>query len=72
MSYQLFEVWQEDDEGHEQLISTTASKKEAMNLAEQALKDANGIVAIYQENEEMDLDEVCRLTKDDAGAIINV
>ncbi len=34
MNYELYEVWGVDEDGHEELIETPASKKEANVIAE--------------------------------------
>jgi hypothetical protein len=39
MRYELYEVWSVDSNGHEQLIDTTKSLKEARTMAEQALTE---------------------------------
>ena len=54
MSYMLFEVWAEDETGQPELIDTTASQKEAFDLAKQSLEEGYLAVAVYQENEEGD------------------
>jgi hypothetical protein len=63
MNWELYEVWAEDDVGHQELVDTTKSLKEAQALAHATL-DAEGIEAvyIYQETEDGDLKEVERLT----------
>jgi hypothetical protein len=71
MSWELYEVWQEDEYGHEALIDTTKSEKEALALANDLLKENDGIVKIYREIDG-DLEEKFRLTINDSGAIINV
>lgn len=58
MSYELYEVWSLDDVGHEELIDTTKSLKEARQIAKLNISDAdNNIVkcTIYQENDMGDL-----------------
>ena len=62
--YLLFEVWQENENGVEELIETTSSHSTAMKIADKALENNDGDVIVYQENEEGDLDEIARLTKD--------
>lgn len=63
MTWELYEVWSEDDLGHEELIETTRSLKEAKELAVNHLEQ-EGIeaVTIYQETETGDIVEVERLT----------
>ena len=48
MNFELYEVWGVDDDGHEELIETTASKKEADALAKTNLENYNETV-IYQD-----------------------
>jgi hypothetical protein len=40
MKYELYEVWGTDSNGHEQLIDTTHSLKEAQTMARTALSNA--------------------------------
>ncbi len=63
MTWELYEVWSEDDLGHEELIDTTKSLKEAKDLAINHLEQ-EGIeaVTIYQETESGDIVEIERLT----------
>jgi hypothetical protein len=51
MSYLLFEVWVEDEIGHQELVETTASKKQALDIANQCLGEGALAVVIYQESE---------------------
>lgn len=61
MSWELYEVWAEDDDGHEELVDTTRSLKEARVLAQKALSDYP-ISIIYKETEDGDIVEFERLT----------
>lgn len=63
MTWELYEVWAEDDIGHEELVDTTKSLKEAKELARNQL-EMEGIeaVIIYQETETGDSIEIERLT----------
>jgi urocanate hydratase len=63
MTWELYEVWAEDDLGHEELVDTTKSLKEAQNMAREHL-ELEGIeaVIIYKETEEGDTIELERLT----------
>ena len=63
MTWELYEVWAEDDIGHEELVDTTKSLKEAKELAKNQLEQ-EGIeaVIIYQETETGDTVEIERLT----------
>ena len=44
MTWELYEVWSEDDEGHEELIDTTKSRKEALQLAKKAINEGANIM----------------------------
>lgn len=57
MTWVLFEVWSVDEDGHETLIDTTNSLKEARIIAEKSLQDDIVECIIYQD-EEGDLSEV--------------
>jgi hypothetical protein len=63
MNWELYEVWAEDDVGHQELVDTTKSLKEAQELAKLKIED-EGIEAvyIYRETEDGDLEEIERLT----------
>ena len=63
MSYILFEVWEEDAIGHQELIETTASEKEARDIAEGLMGQGSFAVVIYKDADG-DLDEIARF---DAG-----
>ncbi len=71
MMWELYEVWQEDENGHENLVDTTKSLKEAMELSAKMLAEDAGIIHIYREDED-DYKEVKRLTLDESGTIINL
>ena len=60
MTWELYEVWARTIDGHEDLIETTKSLKEARELAEVTLS-FNGEVGecvIYKETEDGDLEQV--------------
>lgn len=59
MNWELYEVWGVDDDGHEELLETTRSRKQAFEIAEGNLTNFTETV-VYLENEEGDLDEVQR------------
>jgi hypothetical protein len=63
MNWELYEVWAEDDIGHQELVDTTKSLKEAQELAKLKIED-EGVEAvfIYQETEDGELKEIERLT----------
>lgn len=57
MSFELYEVWAEDADGHEELIDTTKSHSHAMKLAQQTLTEGEWTVArVYKETEDGDSD----------------
>jgi len=56
----LFEVWTEDEEGHQELIETTASMSEAVKLAETAVLDGAFAATIFQETEDGNSREIER------------
>ena len=74
MNFVFFEVWALDDEGHEELVGTTASRADAMKMAEESLESTEQYLEVWvnEENEEGDVDEVARLTITEDGSIINV
>ena len=63
MTWDLYEVWSEDDVGHQELVDTTKSLKEAKELAKNTL-ELEGIeaVTIFQELDNGDTVEIERLT----------
>jgi len=63
MTWELYEVWSEDDVGHQELVYTTKSLKEAKELAKNTL-ELEGIeaVTIFQELDNGDTIEIERLT----------
>ncbi len=61
MTWELYEVWSEDDIGHQELVDTTKSLKEAREIAKIALEDFVAAV-IYKETEDGDTEEIERLT----------
>jgi hypothetical protein len=55
MSWELYEVWSEDDSGHQELVDTTKSLKEARLLAQAALDEGAESVEILRETEDGDM-----------------
>ena len=49
MVFELYEIWSVDSNGHEQLIDTTRSLKEARAMAERALTDDVTECRIYRD-----------------------
>lgn len=60
MNYELYEVWGAEEDGHEELLETTASKKQATEIAEASLGLGYFQTIIYREDENGDLEEVDR------------
>ena len=60
MNYELYEVWGVDEAFHEELLETTASKKQAEEIAEASLGLGYFQTVIYKEDENGDLKEVDR------------
>jgi hypothetical protein len=61
MTWELYEVWTEDDIGHQELIETTKSLKEARAIAQSSLIDYP-VAVIYRETEDGNIEEIERLT----------
>jgi hypothetical protein len=61
MTWELYEVWSDTD-GHEELVETTKSKKEAVALAEKTLSEGADEVWICRETGDGDYHEIERLT----------
>lgn len=61
MSYILFEVWEEDEIGHQELIETTASEKQAREIAEGLLGQGALAVVIYKDTDGVDTEEIARI-----------
>lgn len=60
MNWELYEVWAVDEDGHEELIETTKSLKQAKQIADINLKENDGLTKciVYLEDENGDLAEV--------------
>jgi hypothetical protein len=50
----LYEVWAEDEDGHNELLDTTASQKEAFEIAQSSLNDGYTSSTVYQETDDGD------------------
>ena len=61
MTWELYEVWSEDEIGHQDLLDTTKSYKEAKELAHQALTEGAYAVSIFKETDDGDTEEIERL-----------
>ena len=62
MNFELYEVWAVDEAGHEELVETTSSRKEALEIAEANLGLGVMETIVYQEDENGDLHEIKRFT----------
>jgi hypothetical protein len=51
MIWELYEVWTVDEDGHEQLLYTTKSLKEAQTIAKNALTDDIVECIIYEDRD---------------------
>jgi hypothetical protein len=60
MNFELYEVWAVDEAGHEELVETTSSRKEALEIAEVNLGLGAIEAIVYQEDEHGDLHEIKR------------
>ena len=54
MTYMLYEVWAEDGDGHNELLDTTASQKEAFEIAQSSLSGGYMSSSVYQETDDGD------------------
>jgi hypothetical protein len=61
MNWELYEVWSVDEDGHEDLIDTTKSLKEARVIAESNLTEYYVECIIYAEDPEGELVEIERI-----------
>ncbi len=52
MTFELYEVWAEDSDGHQELVDTTSSITEARNIGQRTLDDGWEFVVIYRETED--------------------
>ena len=58
MKFELYEIWTEDSDGHQELVDTTSSIVEAKRIAQLALDDGAEYVTIYRETDDGDLEVV--------------
>jgi hypothetical protein len=74
MSFMFYEVWAVDEDGHEELVGSTASKTDAQKMAQAALEENEQYLEVWigEENEQGDLEEIGRLTITESGSIIKV
>jgi len=62
MNWVQYEVWAEED-GHQELIETTASRKEALALAQQTFDDGADQVTVYEETADGDYTQIEQLSR---------
>jgi hypothetical protein len=62
MSWIQFEVWADID-GQQELVKTTHSKKEAVDLAKKTFNEGSTFVIVYEENADGEYNEVMALSK---------
>lgn len=62
MSWTQYEVWAEV-EGHQELIETTHSKKEALALAKKTFNDGADQVSVYEETQDGDYEQIELLSR---------
>lgn len=58
MTFELYEIWAEDSDGHQELVDTTSSIVEARRIAQAALDEGFEYVTIYRETKDGDLEVV--------------
>jgi hypothetical protein len=61
MTWEFYEVWSVDEDGHEELIDTTKSLKEARQLAEESLTEYYAECIICKEDADGELVELERI-----------
>ena len=61
MNWELYEVWSVDEDGHEDLIDTTKSLKEARAIAKSNLSEYHVECIVYAEDPEGELVEIERI-----------
>ena len=61
MNWELYEVWSVDEDGHEDLIDTTKSLKEARDIAQANLSEYYVECIVYAEDPEGELVEIERI-----------
>ena len=62
MSWTQYEVWAEMD-GHQELIETTHSRKEALGLAKKLYNEGIDVVQVFEENSDGDYIEIETLSR---------
>lgn len=62
MSWTQYEVWAEID-GHQELIETTHSKKDAIRIAERTFGDGCDFVEVFEETSDGDYESIKQLSR---------
>jgi hypothetical protein len=62
MNWVQYEVWAEED-GHQELIETTASRKEALALAQQTFDEGCEYVKVFEETSNGDYELIKELIR---------
>ena len=62
MNWVQYEVWAES-EGHQELIETTASRKEALALAQRTFDDGVDPVTVYEETADGDYAQIKQISR---------
>lgn len=60
MTWELYEVWSEDESGHQELVDTTKSRTQAFEIAEAQLQIGYFAAIVFQETEDGDTVEIKR------------
>jgi hypothetical protein len=60
MIWELYEIWSVDEAGHEELLETTSSKKQALEIAKASLGLGYLEIIVYQGDEDGDMKELER------------
>lgn len=63
MTWELYEVWAQNEDGHDELIDTTKSLKEARQLAKKALGEGFLSASVLRETEDGDFEEVDNISR---------
>jgi|LauGreDrversion4_2_1035121.scaffolds.fasta_scaffold557964_2 hypothetical protein len=64
MTWELYEVWAEEDDGHERLVDTTKSRKEAISLAKKTVNEGAVLAKVFRETADGDYEEIDTIKSD--------
>jgi hypothetical protein len=62
--FELYEIWAQEEDGHEELIDTTPSRTQAFEIAQATVGLGYLTVIVFQENEIGELEEIKRFQPD--------